>query len=41
LNIFLYNSVRQPVCRGTLMCCHKVSGVPRIFIRNCIFARYS
>jgi hypothetical protein len=21
--------------------CHKVSSVPRIFVRNCIFARYS
>jgi hypothetical protein len=30
-----YISVPQPVYR------HKVSGVPRIFIRNCIFARYN
>jgi hypothetical protein len=34
-NILPSISVPQPVCR------HKVSGVPRIFIGNCIFARYS
>jgi hypothetical protein len=31
----VYTSISQPVCR------HKVSGVPRIFVRNGIFARHS
>jgi hypothetical protein len=31
----------QPVCRGTLVCHHNISGAPQIFIRNCIFVRYS
>jgi hypothetical protein len=37
----IQSSVAQPVCRSTLVCHHNVSGVPRIFIRNCIFVRYS
>jgi hypothetical protein len=34
-NDLQWTNVQQPVC------CHKVSGVPQIFIRNCIFAFYS
>jgi hypothetical protein len=34
-------SVPHPVCHRALMVCQKVSGVPAIFIRNCIFTHYS
>jgi hypothetical protein len=33
--------LRKPVSRRTPVFLHKVSGVQRIFIRNCIFARKS